>query len=219
VDWIGVGWIPRNDPSPDRRVRTEADGTVVITMQEGHQGWRDYGFALLRDLPEDTKSIADRLADAVAPAAANAIMGQWFWVVPDNTVLRACVEISASSGLHSHPVSWPGLARPPTTWPSVPLQAVDGAPSRPMTQRGQCPAPIGSFIPARALKRRLRIDLVRDDGAVIASTPCGTTCYPLMTDNPVREYRSKTDGRTITVCGPRAGCPQFLVRPDFPEVH
>jgi hypothetical protein len=47
-----------------------------------------------------------------------------------------------------------GLARPPTTWPSVSSQVVDGAPSRTMTQRRQCLAPIGSFIPARALSVR-----------------------------------------------------------------
>lgn len=64
------------------------------------------------------------------------------------------------------------------------------------------------------LGRRVRIDLVKTDGTVIASTPCNPKeCYP--TPAVGRVDFQGADGRTYTVCGPSSACPQFMPRPEY----
>lgn len=65
-----------------------------------------------------------------------------------------------------------------------------------------------------ALKRRVRIDLVKKDGTVITSTRCDSgNCYPRLADGRVT-YKDKA-GEEHTICGVRSACPQFMPKPDF----
>ena len=65
------------------------------------------------------------------------------------------------------------------------------------------------------LGRRVRIDLVKDDGkTIVASTSCGPEkCYPTPAVGRV-EFQG-TDGKTYTVCGSASACPQFMPRPEY----
>jgi hypothetical protein len=73
---------------------------------------------------------------------------------PSSIMLRS--DINVANGLHAPRVmAGPGVpgqrsGGPLTNWPSVPLQAVDGAPSRTMTQRGQCLGQSMHSFPPRA---------------------------------------------------------------------
>lgn len=76
---------------PGLNVKTDGDVTV-ITMKSGDPGWPDYGIGL-RKAGDSERNDFDRAMDWAASAAANKMMGEWFWVVPDNSELKRSVRI------------------------------------------------------------------------------------------------------------------------------
>lgn len=87
--WIALGWIQKNWPGLE--ITESADGTHVITIEEGHPGWPLYGLGIFENgKPEE---ILDALMDWAASADSNAKMGDWFWVIPDNSKLGRRVRI------------------------------------------------------------------------------------------------------------------------------
>ena len=65
------------------------------------------------------------------------------------------------------------------------------------------------------LRRRVRIDLVTNDGTPLTSTSCSSSeCYPSMAAGQVK-YQNTQNGQTYSVCGPASACPQFMPRPNL----
>jgi hypothetical protein len=65
------------------------------------------------------------------------------------------------------------------------------------------------------LHRRVRIDLIGDNGSSVASTPCNsTTCYPTPITGSVT-VSSGGGAKTYNVCGTTTACPSFDARPGY----
>ena len=146
---VSIGWIPKNAPNLEV---DEKQIPIVIKIRNGHKGWWDYSIAATA--PPNDGNHLDAIFDWATSAEANKIMGQWFWIVPDNSLL----------------------------------------------------------------KRKLRIDLIGDDGKVVASSPCDSSkCFPTLSRQEVT-FKG-TDGKTYSVCGKATACPPLNAMSNFSKVN
>ena len=122
---------------PGLNVKTDGDVTV-ITMKSGDPGWPDYGIGL-RKAGDSERNDFDRAMDWAASAAANKMMGEWFWVVPDNSELKRSVRIDVIDDEKKVIASTPCDQKP--CMPTMTIGKTFGRISRATTRGVELPMP------------------------------------------------------------------------------